>query len=124
MKKIVTCFGGVLLTFLYCFALYSVAHPLSETYAVNTPISEKHQDVFSVTKSLFSLTSEADNFSVSFGPTSPSEYSKLPVFNSHLCPKLNERIVNAQISQYTTYQTNTLVNYRKNDLIYPFHYFW
>ncbi len=21
-------------------------------------------------------------------------------------------------------QTNTLVNYRKNDFIYPFHYFW
>ncbi|WP_159023532.1 hypothetical protein [Formosa sp. L2A11] len=124
MKKAVTFSGGVLLAFLYCFALYGVAQPLPQTFTNNTEHSEKHQDVSSINKSLFSLTSEPENISIPFGPTTSGDFSKTPVFNSSWFPKLNERIVSAQISQYTAYQTNTLVNYRKNDFIFPFHYFW
>ncbi|PNW26627.1 hypothetical protein [Formosa algae] len=123
MKKLVTYSSGILLTLIYCIALYGAAQPLPKTFTPLTDPSEKHQDISSVTKSLFSLTSEPENIGISFGPPA-AEFSKPPVFNHSWFPKLNERLVSAQISQYTAYQTNTLVNYRKHDSIFPFHYFW
>ncbi|WP_299779319.1 hypothetical protein [uncultured Formosa sp.] len=123
MKKVVTFSGGILLAFLYCFALYSVAQPLPQTFTYNSDQSEQHQKVSGITKSLFNLTSESENFSVSFNP-STEQFFKTPFFSSGSHFKKNEQLVEAQISQYTKYQTNTLVNYRKNDYIFPFHYFW
>ncbi|MDW5289601.1 hypothetical protein [Formosa sp. PL04] len=123
MKKAVKFSGVLLLTVLYCFALYSVAQPLPKTFIVNSNPSEQQQKVSTVTKSLFNLTSESENLSVSFNP-SPGPFLKIPLFESGWHSKLNEQLVLAQISQYTKHQTNTLVKYRKTDSIFPFHYFW
>ncbi|MFB9052373.1 hypothetical protein ACFFVB_04705 [Formosa undariae] len=123
MKKLIKFSGGILLTVLYCYALFSVAQPLPQTFTYHSNHSEQQQKVSKVSKSLFSLTTEAENLRVSFSP-STGPFLKIPFFNSVWYPKISEHILTAQLSQYTKYHTNTLVNYRKNDSIFPFHYFW
>ena len=123
MKKLVNFSSGLLLSLLYCFALFSVAQPLPETFTTPSNHSEKQENVSKVSKSLFSLTTETENFSFSFN-SSPGQFLKIPFFDCVWYPKLSEQLVSAQISQYTKYQNHTLVNYRKNDSIFPFHYFW
>ena len=123
MNKAVKFSSGLLLTLLYCFALYSVTQPLPKTFTYHSSHSEQQQNVLKVSKSLFSLSSLPENVVISV-PTPAGHFLKIPLFNFVWHSKISEQLVAAQITQYTNYQTNTLVNFRKNDSIFPFHYFW
>ncbi|WP_066217864.1 hypothetical protein [Formosa haliotis] len=123
MKKLIKFSGGMLFCLIYCFALYSASQPIPETFELNSKHSESQQKISSVSKSLITLTSESETFSFSFNPSS-GQFLKIPFQNSGWISNYKEPYVLAQISQYSKYQTNTLVNHRKNDAIFPFHYFW
>ncbi|WP_434035849.1 hypothetical protein [Formosa sp. 4Alg 33] len=123
MKKVVKFSGGLLLSLLYCFALYSVTQPLPETFTYHPNNPEQQQKVSKVSESIFSLTAVPENVVISF-PSSGGHFLKIPLFNSVWFPKISEQLIASQFLQYKINQTNTLVNYRKNDSIFPFHYFW
>ena len=120
MNKAVKFSSGLLLTLLYCFALYSATQPLPETFSYH---SEHQENISKVSKSLFSLSSIPENVVLSVHAPS-GHFLKIPLFNVVGHSKISKQLTAAKISQYANYQTNTLVNFRKNDSIFPFHYFW
>jgi len=40
------------------------------------------------------------------------------------CSNVFEFLTESENTQYTKFAINLLINYRKTDLIFPFHYFW
>lgn len=123
MKNRISILGIVFLTVVYCFVVGSInSFILYSTYSNN--LSATHDSAISdLSVKLVSHTSQSENLF--------NNCNKLPVSQSKdsfaglwAVVNVNEQLIKSDFFQYTISLRNILVKYRKNDRIFPFHYFW
>ena len=116
-------YGIILLTAIYCYAVGAVAvRPVESVYA---SAQTKEQGRYTATVLGHLLT-----------PPSPSEGSlnqlsdftgptlKNPPTDSWASVLVNGKLTATRLAQYQHFFHRLLIQYRKADLIFPFHYFW
>jgi len=113
----------VLLTAIYCFAIGVVTNSLtySDFKSNSTTTQEQYFSDFST--KLFCHTTLTES-SVNNYNNLPASSSKNP-FNGLLAvTKTTEQLFETAFTQYTNISRNFLIQHRKTDIIFPFHYFW
>lgn len=113
-----------LLTAVYCFALHiatkSSAYP-DFTNKNNASTSEKLTLDFSI--KLFCHTSQYESLVNTVNDLPGSNY-KNPFTGFAAVIDITEQLFHAKFYQYASLFWETLINNRKSDIIFPFHYFW
>lgn len=123
MNKSGRFFWVILLSAIYFFAIgiylkspvqSDIQH--SQTTAQAKLFSIAYSDLFCQPSQSESSVNNFTNF------TTPSFTNK---FNKHWAiSKIPNLLVETKFSQYTTFSINFLIQHRKSNLIFPFHYFW
>jgi len=113
----------VFLTAIYCFAIGVVTKKLtySDFYDNSATSQEK---IFSDTSTIFfchtnQSESLVNNYNNLFSLNFKNSFSSIWVIS-----KITEKIFETAFSQYTNISRNFLIQHRKTDIIFPFHYFW
>jgi hypothetical protein len=113
----------ILLTAIYCFAIGAVNNSLIHFDFSNNKSSSQEEAISYISEKLFLHTSHSE--------CSVKDYNNLPApnFKNHFTGlwavlKAKEQLYGSEFSQYTTFTRTILINHRKSDIIFPFHYFW
>lgn len=123
MKNNIRILSVVFLTAIYCFAkgvvTKSLAH--SDFHSNTTTSQEQYFSDFST--KLFCHTSQSES-SVNNYINQPVPSFKNPFNGLGEISKTTEQLFETAFSQYTNISRNFLIQHRKTDIIFPFHYFW
>jgi len=111
------------LTTIYCFAIVVVIKSVtfSDFQGNSNTTQEQYFSEFST--KLFSHTLQSES-SVNNTNNLPTPNFKNPFNGIWAITKTTERLFETAYSQYTNISKNFLIQYRKTDIIFPFHYFW
>jgi hypothetical protein len=116
-------FSVLLLIAIYAFAIgVSVrSHP---PLIFNSVASNEYQSSLSPIQSpIYYHTAQVD-ISGKTVNTLPSKDFKIQLEELVAFTNAFEFLTESENTQYTKFAINLLINYRKTDLIFPFHYFW
>ncbi len=123
MKNSVRIIGVTILTAIYCFAVTAVANPPIISDYENQQTTEQEQYLTVISNSLFCHTSQSENSVNSFNNFPLPNFKNL--FDKHCSiTKSIEQLFESEFAQYDNFSINFLIQYRKSDIIFPFHYFW
>jgi len=111
------------LTAIYCFAISVVTKSLthSDFHSNSTTSQEQYFSDFST--KLFCHTSQSESSTNNY-INQPVPSFKNPFNGLWAIAKITEQIFETAFSQYTHISRNFLIQHRKTDIIFPFHYFW
>jgi len=109
---------------IYCFAISIVSKPLNHSDFRNDSSSSQEKYFSDFSTKFFCDTSQSEN--------SVNNYNNLPSFLGFKSPfnelsiiiKITEQLLETAFYQYTNISINFLIEHRKTDIIFPFHYFW
>ena len=123
MKSSIKILSIVALTAIYCFAIGVVTKSLtySDFQSHSTTPQEQYFSDFST--KLFCQTSQSES-SVNNYNNLPVPSFKNPFSGLWAITKTTEQLFKTAFSQYTNISRNFLIQHRKSDIIFPFHYFW
>lgn len=123
MKSNIKTLNVVFLTAIYCFAIVFVAKTVAhfDFKDISTSSQEKITSDFST--KLFCHTSQSES-SVNNINNLPTPNLKKPFNGLWVITKTIEQLFETAFSQYTNISRNFLIQHRKSDIIFPFHYFW
>lgn len=123
MKDRVKHIGALILTAIYCYAVSVVANvPLSSDFG--NKLSTEQEHYFAVTShNLISHTADPE-FSVDNTNSFPSSDIQDFSDESHSLTGSIESQIDAEFNQYCNNSVNFLIQQRKTDLLFPFHFFW
>lgn len=83
----------------------------------------RQNDYSAAAAQLLSNATQIEGFTTNFfNPTFPDFKTSWAGDRSRT--KVTEALLNTRFLQYINTSKNLLVNYRKSDLIFPFHYYW
>ena len=124
MKNTYKVLGATFLTILYCFVLgfvgdYSTIDSVERSKNID---KEKYFSNYSESYS-FCYTPKSAN-SVNTLTTLSVLTSENPLHQLWIISKVTEQIFETKYSQYSSFSINFLIQHRKKDIIFPFHYFW
>jgi len=123
VKSKIRILGVVLLTVIYCFAIgVTVTTPISSNSQIYSTTSQEEYGIDFSTK-LFYHISQSE-ISVENYSNQPTLNFKNPFNTLWVHAETTEQLFESVIAQYISIAKNLLINYRKSDLIFPFHYFW
>jgi hypothetical protein len=107
----------------YCFAiaLINLSSSFSENPGSESP--EQEQYVSAISANLFCHTTLSEKGEPNFGHF-PGMGFKKSFTEWRTIVRITELLFDAAFVQYSGFAENFLVQYRKSDLIFPFHYFW
>lgn len=124
MKNTYRILGATFLTILYSFVLGFVVTSTIE-YGVQSKKTTEQEKYFS---------SLSTNYAFSYAPESTTSVDSITTFSVLTLKsllhelwtinKVTEQILETEFSQYTGFSINFLIQHRKKDIIFPFHYFW
>ena len=124
MKNTYRILGATFLTILYCFVLGLVADSTIEPTIQSNKNTDKEKYFSSFSK----------NYSFCHTPKSANSVNTLttlsvltlenPLHQLWIINKATEQLIETEYSQYTSFSINFLIQHRKKDMIFPFHYFW
>ncbi len=127
MKNTCRILGATFLTILYCFVLGFVGSSTIDS-SINSIERSKNIDK----EKYFSNYSE--NYSFCHTPKSANSVNTLttlsvltlenPLHQLWIISKVTEQLFETEYSQYSRFSINFLIQHRKKDIIFPFHYFW
>lgn len=122
MKDMIRILGITLVTAIYCYAVSTVTNLPVSTDAGDQLTTKHAQYLAAVSNNLYCQTSQLES------RVSSSHFS-LPVFKNPFnklwsVTKTIEQLFEAELAQYFNFSINFLIQHRKTDIIYPFHYFW
>ncbi len=120
MKNNVRIAGILSLTLIYCFAICMMTNSLAHSDFYGKSASSQEQN-FSTT--LFCQTTQAEN-TVNNDNNLPGPGFKSPNGNQGLLTKTIEQIFERTYAHYTDISINFLIELRKTDFLFPFHYFY
>jgi hypothetical protein len=123
MKKNIRILSVIFLTVIYCFAIVAVANSLTHSDNPNNPISSQENIISDFSVKLFYQTSQSESSGNSF-KNLPVLNFKNPFTGLWAIIKITEQFLETEFSQYKYFARNILINHRKSDIIFPFHYFW
>jgi hypothetical protein len=115
--------GVVFLTAIYSFAIGVVTKSLAHSdFNINSTTSQEQCfSEFSI--KFFCHTSKFES-SVNNYINQTVPCFKNPFNGLWAIAKTTEQLFEIAFSQYTNISRNFLIEYRKSDIIFPFHYFW
>jgi hypothetical protein len=123
VKNSIRILGVVFLTAIYCFAIGVVTKSLAHSdFNINSTTSQEQYFSDFSTK-LFCHTSQSES-SVNNYINQPVPSFKNPFNGLWAIAKTTEQLFETAFSQYTNISRNFLIQHRKSDIIFPFHYFW
>lgn len=123
MKNKIRILSIVIFTAIYCTAIGLVTKDYTYSNSPNNHYTTQHNLTSDVSSPLFLHTSIAQSSIASINnPTAP-HFGKSNTGHWAIGTSI-EQIFSAVFSQYLSYWRNTLIPYRKSDILYPFHYFW
>lgn len=107
----------------YCFAIgrFNPTHNFYDTSREQNSAAENYYSEFST--KYFCHTSQTE-YSLSDSNKLPDLRFKNPFAGVVTDNKVSAQLVVAYFKQYTNASRNFLVQHRKTDVIFPFHYFW
>ena len=110
-------------TAIYCFAIVLFSKSLAQSDVKYYPTSSAEQQISDLTPKLFCHTSNSES-SVNYSNFNLSTNLK-NVFTD-FCERLLiiGQLIGSEISQYVIVMKSLLIELKKLDLIFPFHYFW
>jgi hypothetical protein len=124
MKNTYRILGAILLTVIYCSAIGFVAKSFIDydTQSNKTTEEVKYFSSISTNYSFFDapkLSSSVNTLTTFSVITLKKLFYELWVTN-----KVAEKLLETEFCQYTSFSINFLIEHRKKDIIFPFHYFW
>jgi len=123
VKKFVTSYGIIFLVLIYGF-IVNIPHSntINSTFIDNPDIAKETYNPIVLTN-LFYNTSESESVVSSFNNTQLNTFEDT-FKKSLVIAKITEQLFLNEFIQYTSNSRNLLIKFRKNDIIYPSHYFW
>jgi hypothetical protein len=123
MKVKMRIVSALLLTLIYSYAVSISMQSVFLTDIRDVHSSEHKTFLLSVTASICGSPSAKEV--TSFAKTSQfsTHDSKKPFSPGELI-QTEEPLIRSELSQYEHFSTNLLIQFRKTDKIFPFHYFW
>lgn len=119
-RKIITVF---ILAVLYSFVIGIANTSYAHTAPIEISGEKQDSNVAIVSLNLFSHATEAENSFYTTNYLPDTDFESSGTGTSALAKKSEQRFESAY-RQYIRSSKNRLVSYRKEDLIFPFHYHW
>jgi hypothetical protein len=113
----------VIVTAIYCLAITLVTKSFTHSDIQKHPISSEEKIISDLSTKQFCHISPPES-SVTNINNLPVPNFKNPFTGFWAIVKTTERLFNSKFSQYTSIARESLINQRKCDLLFPFHYFW
>lgn len=111
------------LMIIYCFAIGIVRESRTQ-FDVQSNSSTSQEKFFSdISTTLFSHTTQFEG-SISNFNNLPNPSFKNPFSGLWTITRCSEQLLLNTFAQYTNSSRNFLIQHRKTDIIFPFHYFW
>lgn len=123
MKSSFRILSVVFLTAIYCFAIGVVTKSLAHSDFNNNSTTSQEQYFSDFSTKLFCHTSQSES-SVNNYINQPVPSFKNPLNGLWAIAKITEQLFETAFSQYSNISRNFLIQHRKSDIIFPFHYFW
>jgi hypothetical protein len=111
------------LTAIYCFAIGVVANSYAYSDGQKYPTSSQEKFISDFSAKLFYHSSKSESSANNFNNL-PDPKLKNPTAGFWATVKATEKLFETSFSQYTFFSRKILINSRKSDIIFPFHYFW
>jgi hypothetical protein len=123
VKNNIRILSVVLLIAIYCFAMGVVTKPLTHSIFHSNTTTSQEQYFSDFSTKLFCHTSPSESL-VNNYINQPVPSFKNPFNGLWAIAKTTEQLFETAFSQYTNISRNFLIQHRKTDIIFPFHYFW
>jgi len=123
VKNSIRILSVVFLTAIYCFAIGVVTKSLAHSDFNSNSTTSQEQYFSDFSTKLFCHTSQSES-SVNNYINQPVPSFKNPFNGLWAISKTTEQLFETAFSQYTNISRNFLIQDRKSDIIFPFHYFW
>lgn len=113
----------VFLTAIYCFAIGVVTKSVAHSNFQSNSFASQELYFSDFSTKLFCHTSQSES-SVNNNINQPVPSFKNSFKGLLALAKTKELLFESVFSQYNNISRNFLIQYRKSDIIFPFHYFW
>lgn len=123
MKNSIRLLIAVSLAAIYCFAIGVVTNSLGYSDFRSNSNSSQEKCFSNLSTQLFCHTSQTES-SLNYTNILPSPNFKNSFNGIWAIIKATGKLYNTTFTLYKTFSRNVLVNHRKTDIIFPFHYFW
>ena len=123
MKFIVQFSGIFLLTIFYSFSTIGINTSTQQLDFENASEHAKPSQQVTISSTFLFTSTESESAVFEFENTSPNSIED-PFKNSSSVAKITEQLILNEYTQYRLTSRNFLIKFRKNDLIFPSHYFW
>jgi hypothetical protein len=111
------------LTAIYCFAIGVVTKSLTYSDFKGNSTTSQEQYLSNFSTKLLCHTPQSESSVNNYNSPSASSF-KNPFNGLWAICKTTEQLFETAFSQYTNISENFLIQHRKADIIFPFHYFW
>lgn len=123
MKRTGRILSVMLLTAIYCFAMSVVTKSIAQDEIQHAQSSEKEECYSASLSNPFIHTSQVESLVKSVHDSSVRSF-KIKFTGLSLISRITEQLSLTEFSQYINSSRNFLIQHRKADMIFPFHYFW
>ncbi len=123
MKSSIRILSVFFLTAIYFFAISVVTKSLGHSDFHNEQQSSQEKYFSDFSTKLFCHNSQSESLVNSFNNL-PLPSFKNPFNGLWAITKATEQLFGTAFSQYTNISRNFLIQHRKAEIIFPFHYFW
>jgi hypothetical protein len=113
----------LILAAIYCFAIGFVTKSLNYSDFGNKQQASQESSFTVFSSKLFCHTSQSES-SVNIFNNLPASSFKNPFSGLWAISNTTEQLFKTAFSQYANIARNFLIQHRKTDIIFPFHYFW
>ncbi len=108
---------------IYSIAIYGVNNSKIHSDFKYNQLTSQEKVISNFSNTLLYHTSQSEKLITNFNnlpePTVKNHFTGLEATLS-----INEQLFKTKFSQHTISTKGVLINYRKSDIIFPFHYFW
>ena len=124
MKNTYRILGAIFLTFLYCFAVGFIANSIIDYEIQKSKTTEKEKYFSSISTNYSFFEAPQTSNLVNYLPIYSVITLKNSLYELWVINKVTEQLIETAYSQYVSFSINFLIQHRKKDIIFPFHYFW
>lgn len=123
MKNTIKILSAVVLIAIYCFAINTATKSINHSNFQHNSNSTQEKYFSDLSTKFFCHTSPPESLVENYN-NQPNSSFKNPFNGLWVKIKTTEQLFKTTFSQYINFSINFLIQHRKTDIIFPFHYFW